>query len=196
LFFAFVLAFGMGVVVSSPHAPFPFSSQARHVRGGIGTAAGGFAEHQCGATRTRLCRFHENDSSCCKATNHRDDTNFLNLFNEQHITENRRHQITWDALSGRTAARKGNKAKLIVRDDMKLESMVQSNITLQSRHERRLKEYWKLKSRPRTLTYQALCAKFIEHNDETGKEHPCAEKLDIAQKQTQLRKQRDRMTKV
>jgi hypothetical protein len=78
--------------------------------------------------------------------NHRDDTNFLNLFNEQCITENRRHQITWDALSGRTAARKGNKAKLIVRGDMKLESMVQSNITLQSRHERRLKEHWKLKS--------------------------------------------------
>ena len=128
--------------------------------------------------------------------NHRDDTNFLNLFNEQYITENRRHQIIWDALSGRTAARKGNRAKLKVRDDIKLESMVQNNITLQSRHEKRLKEYWKLKSRPRILTYQALCEKFIEHNDETGKEHSYAEKLDIVQKQIQLRKQYDRITKV
>jgi hypothetical protein len=84
----------------------------------------------------------------------------------------------------------------MVRDTQKLEAMVQNNLTLQGRHEKRLKAFWLLKSRPRILTMPALLAALVAHNDDTGKEHSYAEKLEIVRQQIQLRKQLDRIHKM
>jgi hypothetical protein len=84
----------------------------------------------------------------------------------------------------------------MARDTQKLEAMVQNNLTLQGRHEKRLKAFWLLKSRPRILTVPALLAALVAHNDDTGKEHSHAEKLEIVRQQMQLRKQLDRIHKM
>ena len=93
-------------------------------------------------------------------------------------------------LTGRTTptpAGLENREKLKARDAKKLEAMVKNNMTLQGRHEKRLKQYWALRNRPRICTYEGLLDKLMQHNPETGKEHSYAEKLKIVRDQIQLR---------
>ena len=70
---------------------------------------------------------------------HRDDEGFLNLFNEKHIAMQQRHQIIWDAQAARSRDMVHNRQKLQSRDANKLEAMLMSNKTLQSRHEKKSK---------------------------------------------------------
>jgi hypothetical protein len=87
---------------------------------------------------------------------HREDNNFLNIFNEKHVREGVRRQIIWDAQAGRKTARKQNKDKLVVRDESKLEAMIQTNTTLQTRHANKIAIHYKLRNKPRITSMDAL----------------------------------------
>ena len=112
------------------------------------------------------------------------------------ISESRRHQIIWEALAGRKSAAVENRNKLKVRDQLKLSKMVEANRTMQSRHETRLKNFYKLKDQPRICTMNELMEMLTRHNPMTGMQHSYAEKCLICRQQIQLRKKLDRLTSV
>ena len=128
--------------------------------------------------------------------NHRDDEGFLNLFNEKQTSVSARHQIIWDALRGRKASSARLRTLRSVRDKQKLERMVESNRTLQSRHENRLKDFYALKEKHRVCTVEELMSKLTEFDVDSGKEYSYAVKCDIVREQIQIRKRLDRVTKI
>ena len=128
--------------------------------------------------------------------NHRDDEGFLNLFNEKQTYVSARRQIIWDALRGRKASSARLRTLRSVRDKQKLERMVESNRTLQSRHENRLKDFYALKKKHRVCTVEELISKLTEFDVDSGKEYSYAVKCDIVREQIQIRKRLDRVTKI
>lgn len=127
---------------------------------------------------------------------HRDDDGFLNLFNEKQTSIAARQQIIWDALRGRKAASARLKTRKAVRDEQKLGRMLESNRTLQSRHEKRLENYYALKNKHRVCTVEDLMSMMAAFDAESGKEHSYAVRCDMVREQIQIRKKLDHVTKI